>query len=246
MAWQTPKTDWSAADGVRNTDFNRIEGNILALKESGIVLENITLYVSPSGSDTTGTGTSASPFASINKAVSVLPRNLNGKTVTINVAAGTYSGSTAISGFCGGRLCITGTYLSNVTLQSSLVVDTSAIIIENITLTATSITITNGSDLICFSGILKASGGTISVANNSKAHIYEATVQNAITGVSVGNNSEAFISSLKGSGVTMGVSVTGGSRLGYSFNTLAASEVSIHTSDGGRVYAGAQTSVPNY
>lgn len=27
MAWQTPKTDWGAPDGVRNTDLNRIEGN---------------------------------------------------------------------------------------------------------------------------------------------------------------------------------------------------------------------------
>lgn len=31
MAWQTPKTNWAAADGVRNTDFNRIEGNTLEL-----------------------------------------------------------------------------------------------------------------------------------------------------------------------------------------------------------------------
>lgn len=27
MAWQTPKTNWAAPDGVRDTDFNRIEGN---------------------------------------------------------------------------------------------------------------------------------------------------------------------------------------------------------------------------
>lgn len=31
MAWQTPKTDWSSADGVRDTDMNRIEGNALEL-----------------------------------------------------------------------------------------------------------------------------------------------------------------------------------------------------------------------
>lgn len=33
MAWQTPKTDWEAQDGVRNTDLNRIEGNALDLHE---------------------------------------------------------------------------------------------------------------------------------------------------------------------------------------------------------------------
>jgi len=31
MAWQTPKTDWTSADGVSDADMNRIEGNIQAL-----------------------------------------------------------------------------------------------------------------------------------------------------------------------------------------------------------------------
>ena len=34
MAWQTPKVNWSASDGVRDTDMNRIEGNILDLENS--------------------------------------------------------------------------------------------------------------------------------------------------------------------------------------------------------------------
>lgn len=33
MAWNTPKTDWKAADGVSNADMNRIEGNTQHLKE---------------------------------------------------------------------------------------------------------------------------------------------------------------------------------------------------------------------
>ena len=32
MTWYTPKTNWTAADGVANTDFNRIEGNILEVR----------------------------------------------------------------------------------------------------------------------------------------------------------------------------------------------------------------------
>lgn len=36
MAWLTPKTDWSGADGVRNTDLNRIEGNILDLNSRSV------------------------------------------------------------------------------------------------------------------------------------------------------------------------------------------------------------------
>ncbi len=33
MAWQTPKTNWQAADVPTPTDFNQIEGNIQYLKE---------------------------------------------------------------------------------------------------------------------------------------------------------------------------------------------------------------------
>ena len=33
MAWSTPKTNWSAGDGVANTDLNRIEGNAQYLKD---------------------------------------------------------------------------------------------------------------------------------------------------------------------------------------------------------------------
>lgn len=32
MAWITPKTDWTPPDGVADSDFNRIEGNILDVK----------------------------------------------------------------------------------------------------------------------------------------------------------------------------------------------------------------------
>ena len=34
MAWQTPKTNWQAADVVRKDDFNRIEGNIQHLQDT--------------------------------------------------------------------------------------------------------------------------------------------------------------------------------------------------------------------
>jgi trimeric autotransporter adhesin len=56
-----------------------------------------TWYVSTTGSDTTGTGTSANPFATIEKAVSTAAADAaggNGANNTISVAAGTtYSGS---------------------------------------------------------------------------------------------------------------------------------------------------------
>ena len=39
MAWTTPKTDWTTADGIADTDLNRIEANILYLKTNHADLE---------------------------------------------------------------------------------------------------------------------------------------------------------------------------------------------------------------
>ena len=33
MAWQTPKTDWGTNDAIRDTDLNRMESNIIAVRE---------------------------------------------------------------------------------------------------------------------------------------------------------------------------------------------------------------------
>lgn len=48
--------------------------------------------MSNSGSDITGDGTETKPFASIQKAIDTLPKNLNGHRGAIHVAAGTYEG----------------------------------------------------------------------------------------------------------------------------------------------------------
>lgn len=37
MAWQTPKVDWTTADGVASADMNRIEGNAAALKTAASI-----------------------------------------------------------------------------------------------------------------------------------------------------------------------------------------------------------------
>ena len=57
MAWQTPKTNWSSADGVRDTDLNRIEENTRVLYFEKL-RDNTTIYVSPSGNNSTGNGSS--------------------------------------------------------------------------------------------------------------------------------------------------------------------------------------------
>ena len=55
---------------------------------------NVTLYVSPSGNDSTGDGTQNKPYQTIQKAISILPKDLNGFSPQIHVAAGAYNGFT--------------------------------------------------------------------------------------------------------------------------------------------------------
>ena len=109
MAFIPPKTDWTAADGVSLVDLNRIEGNILELYNTSQVRGAVSIYVSPTGSDDTGMGTSASPYRTIAKAVDSLPYVIGDHSVTLNIAAGTYNENVLIAGFTG-MLTINTTY----------------------------------------------------------------------------------------------------------------------------------------
>jgi len=82
-------------------------GKIQAFFENTKPLETDTsYYVATTGSDTTGDGSISSPYASITKALSVVPKDLGGYTVTINVADGTYNEDITISGFNNGYLTL--------------------------------------------------------------------------------------------------------------------------------------------
>lgn len=70
----------------------------------------LTYYVDAAGSDTTGDGSLALPWATIQKAITALPRVIDA-IVTINVGAGTFTGA-LITGFnfrAGGCIALVGT-----------------------------------------------------------------------------------------------------------------------------------------
>lgn len=66
----------------------------------------LTVHVATTGSDTTGNGTQANPFRTIQRAVDIIPKDLNGYRAVIEVAAGTYDEHVYISSFNGGRIAI--------------------------------------------------------------------------------------------------------------------------------------------
>ncbi|WP_313346717.1 hypothetical protein [Lacrimispora sp.] len=74
----------------------------------GTLLSDLVLYVSPAGSDIIGNGSSSKPFATIQHAISILPKDLGGHACTINIADGSYSERLVINGFYGGRIKLVG------------------------------------------------------------------------------------------------------------------------------------------
>jgi len=82
---------------------NVVSNGALISKSSGGIVgsltQDIALYVSTTGSDTSGDGTSSNPFATITRALSIVPKDLGGYTANIHIAGGIYNDDIAIKGF---------------------------------------------------------------------------------------------------------------------------------------------------
>ena len=87
---------------------------------------NTTFYVATTGNDSTGNGTSGTPWATIQKAINVLSSgyDLAGYTATISVAAGTYTSNATIVGLLVGQegpgaLVLQGNGTCNITTSTA-------------------------------------------------------------------------------------------------------------------------------
>lgn len=248
MAWQVPKTDWAASDGVRDTDFNRIEENILELYNTESLKSTLLVYVATTGNDTTGNGTAAAPFKTITKALSVIPKNLAGKNASITIGAGTYPEAVTVSGFSGGSLTLTGVTNAAITINSLSIIGCMCNItsIKFITSSAVGVTVSNSAALIS-TGDFTCTGSSvgIKVTGCSRAHVVgTVNITNAKTAVEVINCSSAFISSIDGSNVTTGMYVSAASTLAYDYADIAVKSALMYTVSGGRIYTGAQANAP--
>ena len=86
------KTNWRNNDIVTPSDLNRIEQGIA---ESASPADDLILFVEPGGSDETGTGTSEKPFRTIQKAIDSFPTSNNfSKLCVIKMPEGDYPGFT--------------------------------------------------------------------------------------------------------------------------------------------------------
>lgn len=256
MAWQTPKTDWSAADGVRDADLNRIEGNISELYNTSKMRNALTIYVAPAsadvgggtaGNDETGNGTSAAPYATIGKALSVIPKNLNEQTVTINVAAGTYNEDVVVKDFVG-CINISGVYDRVVTINS-LKIEACICLMSNISIRATNgISVTNGATLISNSK-LTVVGGTdgVSISRGSTCIVNAALSVSGISGAGVyaTSASRVYLLSFIVSNAIVALEAQQGSIIAYGATNMTVTATAFVTRTGGRIYTGAQATLPS-
>lgn len=239
MAWQTPKTDWSAEDGVRDTDLNRIEANILELYK-GTVRANQTVYVSMDGDDTNGLGTSASPYRTIKKALDMLPKNLAGLNANVHIASGTYSEAITVKGFVGGMVRLIGD--ASFAEVNSLTVDGCSVYITSLTLSAVAAVgyiVTNGGLLITTGGLdAEGSSTGVNVNNGSKLHVAGTlSCPSAANILNCSGNSTIYADRISGIGL---MNATTGGVVVYSSSTASK-----YTATGGRFYTGAQSSTGN-
>lgn len=249
--WQTPKTDWAAEDGVLNTDFNRIEENIEYLYDRPTALTaNVTVYVSTSGNDTTGDGTSATPYATIMKALSVIPKNLNGFDATLSIAAGVYSEGVVIKGYTGGHILVNGG--GAITVQYLRIIS-SNVFLDSGTWTITPLTsiealwLERGATLQSSAAITITAGssGITAFVNSSFTSIDTVTISNVNTAVISSVDSGVHLTRVAGASNNTGLAAYNNARISFSGNELSAN-VAYVTGNGGKIYSGGQTSIPNY
>ena len=228
---------------------NGISSFVSELKRIGIVEENKVIYVSPSGNDASGDGSSSYPFRSIQKAIDSAPKNLENKTIIIEVASGTYSEDILVSGFYGGMLRFN---VGTININALTVYDCC------VAFEGTKITIAaNGKTYgiychrdanVIIQADLEVNGSTYGIYSGyaSRLNARMVTTVNSCTfAVAATFAGMAYISSLAGSKNNNAIQAAGGIVMLGSINTAMASTL-YATSNGGRVFTGAQASAASY
>lgn len=122
--------DYGLLDALDDGNIPNLEAGLLAAIRGSLsnttglffrkrLTTNTTFYVATTGNDSTGDGTSGTPWATIQHAVDVIRNSydLAGYTATVNVAAGTYA-PLAVSGpIVGGNLVIAGASSATTTVN---------------------------------------------------------------------------------------------------------------------------------
>lgn len=222
---------------------------VAQLETIGTIPQDATIYVSKSGSDASGDGSESYPFATIQHAIDSIPKNLDNNDITINVASGTYAEDVLVSGFYGGTLRIE---FETVAINTLTIYETSVILNGTaLTLAASGKTYGlhchRGANVICqLSVVINGAVNGLFVAYGSRFSGRNTITINSCTyAVSTMFSGYAYIVTLAGSKNNNGIQAAAGIASIGSIDSAMASTLYVTTA-GGRIYNGAQASVPAY
>ncbi len=224
--------------------------------------EDVILYVSTTGNDTTGDGTSGAPFATIQKAIDSLPKWLDGHMASIDIKAGTYNERVVVDGFQGGILVIGDAnktaIVRGVQVTASSLVRLNVDITRNTTVGGTPLNVRLGSRVqlgrdcvinaasASTSGIVVESGSELSALVDIFGYMTKTTISNCgYYAIYATGGSKVALGEIAGSGNGTGLYAADGGVISYSTRSLSATTMNV-TVSGGRIYSGAQTNIPNY
>lgn len=219
------------------------------LESIGHAPENTTVYVSKSGNDASGDGSENLPFATIQHAIDSIPKNLNNREITINVASGTYSEKIEVAGFYGGTLRFS---FGTVTINTLTIYESNVILMgDSLTLAANGNTYGmhchRGANVICqIATVINGATNGLYVGYGSRfAGRNTITINSCTYAATATFAAYLYIIALEGSKNNNGIQAAAGI---VSIGSIAAAMASTMyvTTAGGRIFTGAQASVPSY
>lgn len=245
MAWQTPKTNWVGADGVRDTDMNRIEDNILELYHNKLRADTYLYVDATAGNDETGAGTAASPYKTIGKALQTIPRDINGLDAVISIAGGYYPEDVIIRGFTAPIVLMNNG--EPVTVSSFRVDGCHCSLSNGIEIVTNAVVqIVNGG-MLTGAGALHVDGAYVKLNYGSIVSLDLITCDNSPSfAIVVDGGSRLNAGLLDGNGNVAGLSAQGGSIISYGDINMEIDNIIYFTALGGRIYSGAQSVSPSY
>ena len=210
---------------------------------------DVTVYVSPNGSDTEGDGSSESPFRTIQAAIDSLPNHLGGHTATIDIPNGTYDEYLSVKGFTAGKLVI-GQYARSITIQgieviaSSIVEFNASKITKGDATRGSMVNVKDGSVVVFSSGItidgVDYYYGGISATNNSvisASSDNSVTINNCFDGVSATYGARVSLMRLSGNVGMFGLAAQRGGVISYQSGGIT-SQLGDDVDSGGRIWMG--------
>ena len=243
---------WERADNptVEGTPLNAATLN--AMQANNGLSADTEFFIAKGGSDVTGNGSQARPYASFAKTLSVLPRNLNGHDVYFHIGDGVYAETVVMYNFFGGAIIFaSGTFtISGLQIiNSTMMINGANVMIEGYGQTTYGLTVQGYGRFRSANNLTISNTGIgIHVSNGSCVELNGVTTTINSTNIAVHANggSTCSLGTLTGVSNETGIDVSSAAMVSY-LNTDIGVRGILHSTDvGGRIYAGKQVNAPQY